>query len=120
MTEPGDRGGGVLSHVLKPIFYKWEKLRLPYNLILAVILLLSHGLNLKWQFFHPIWLSIWLAGAIGANLCFFAGPLVESYLTWLGFCPRWVTGVIFVLGVFLSVPCVLLFPFAFLPILSNS
>jgi hypothetical protein len=117
MTEPNESGFSALSHFLKPIFYKWEKLRLLYNFILAVILLLSHGLSLKWQFFHPIWLSIWLAGGIGANLCFFIGPLVESYLTWLGFRSRWVTGLIFVIGVFLSLPCVLLFPLAFLPIL---
>jgi hypothetical protein len=119
MTEPGLCGGDARSHFLKPIFYKWEKLRLPYNIILAVILWLSHGISLKWQFFQPMFLSIWLAGGIGANLCFFVGPLVESYLTWLGLCRRWVTFVIFVIGVFISLPCVLLFPFAFWPILPH-
>ena len=73
-----------LSASLKPIFSKWEKLRILYNIILAGILLLTHGLAMGSQFLQPFPLFVWLAGAILANVCFFAGPVTESYLSWLG------------------------------------
>src|ERR1041385_194251 len=99
----------VLSDFLKPIFRRWEKLRLVYNLILAVVLFLSHGLSMGLAFFHPLTLLIWLVGAVLANLCFLAGPLAEAYLTWLGFRSPWGTGILFVGGVLISIPCVIFF-----------
>lgn len=101
-----------LSASLKPIFSKWEKLRIPYNIILAGVLLLTHGLAMGNQFLQPFPLFVWLAGAILANFCFFAGPVTESYLSWLGLRSPWITLALFVTGVVLSIPLVILFPSA--------
>ena len=101
-----------LSASLKPIFSKWEKLRIPYNIILAGVLLLTHGLAMGTQFIRPFPLFVWLAGAILANFCYFAGPVTESYLGWLGLRSPWITLALFVTGVVLSTPLVILFPAA--------
>jgi hypothetical protein len=42
-----------------------------------------------------------------ANLCYFAGPIVETYIVWLGFRAAWVRIVLFVLGTLFS--CILAF-----------
>ncbi|NND95703.1 MAG: hypothetical protein HKN47_00070, partial [Pirellulaceae bacterium] len=39
-----------------------------------------------------------IPGAVGANLCFFAGPAIETYVSWLGYRRRWVRIVLFVSG----------------------
>jgi hypothetical protein len=109
MTDQAEGRLNSLSDFLKPIFLKWEKLRIPYNLILALVLILSHGQSMGARFFHPLALSIWLTGAVLANLCFFAGPLAEAYIAWLGLRSRVVTVVLFVGGVLISIPCVLCF-----------
>ena len=101
-----------LSASLKPIFCKWEKLRILYNILLAGILLLTHGLAMGSQFLQPFPLFVWLAGAILANFCFFAGPVTESYLSWLGLRLPWITIALFVTGVVISIPLVILFPSA--------
>lgn len=85
-------------------------MRLPYNLILAVTLGLTHGISLQLEFFRPLRLGLWLAGGMLANLCFLAGPLAEGYFAWLGVRSRPVTAGLFIGGVLVSVPCVALFP----------
>jgi hypothetical protein len=115
MTETPNNNLQSLSNFVKPIFLKWEKLRLPYNLILAAILLLSQGGNLSTILVlaQSVMLVFWIVGAVLANLCFLAGPLVEAYLTWLGVESRWLTPGLFGLGLLISIPLVLLFPLPF-------
>jgi len=114
MTDTGFGKLQALSDFLKPIFRRWEKLRVVYNLILALVLFLSHGLNLGRAFFDPLILLIWLIGAVLANFCFLAGPLAETYLAWVGMRSRWVTAALFIGGVLVSIPCVIFFVTPFL------
>jgi hypothetical protein len=64
------------------IFWEWERRRLWYNLVLVVIVLLGlgatgFGLSFAWTMFECV-----VAGVL-ANCCYCAGPIVETYLTWL-------------------------------------
>ena len=70
---------------------------------LAAIVLLMVSLN------YPADLSdqfrFWersIVGAVIANICYFAGPILETYITWLGYRGRWLRIVLFVLGTLLS------------------
>ena len=109
MTDSGFGKLQALSEFLKPIFRRWEKLRPVYNLILALVLFISHGLSMGLSFFYPLTLLIWLIGAVLANFCYLAGPLAEAYLAWVGLRSRWVTVTLFVGGVLISIPCVIFF-----------
>jgi hypothetical protein len=91
---------------LKPFFRAWEKLRIPYNLILAAVLLLSHLPLMGAAFFRPMPLLIWLLGAVGANVLFLAGPQAEAYLDWLGIRSKVVRPALFIAGVLISIPLV--------------
>jgi hypothetical protein len=55
-----------VSVILKPIFKRWEKLHIGYNLILAVTLLLTHGVSMGRDFIYLA--PLWLAGAVAANI----------------------------------------------------
>jgi hypothetical protein len=115
-STPEKGGSGESPGALaKPVFLRWERLRPWYNAILALVFFLSHP-----DFYRAIAdgrliALAWAAGAILANMCFFAGPLLESYLAWLGFRSPLTTPVIFLCGSLISIPCVILFdlPFAF-------
>ncbi len=41
-------------------------------------------------------------GAIVANLCYFAGPITETYVRWLGYERKWVRWFLFVGGTMLT------------------
>ncbi|WPD23603.1 MAG: hypothetical protein SD837_03380 [Candidatus Electrothrix scaldis] len=95
----------------KEIFKKWEKLRLVYNLILLIVfVIVVAGKN------KVLWdvglITGWIFDAIGANICFFAAPITESYAYWLGVRGRWITATLFVCGVLISIPLVILFVLA--------
>src|SRR5262245_16447849 len=85
---PGEAPEGRAVKVeLKPYFRAWEKLRIPYNLSLVVILivtLIPSVAAMRGIFFQPLTLLSWLIGAVGANILFLAAPLAEAYLDWLG------------------------------------
>lgn len=55
----------------------------------------------------PEFLAACVGAAIGANACFFAGPLAEAYLRWLGLEGRWIGRCLFVLGLAVAVPLTL-------------
>jgi hypothetical protein len=68
--------------IAKPIFIRWELLRLLYNAILileTLVLFRSMTVDIR-----PIdfWVEAMLAGMV-ANVCYFAGPLINIYLSWL-------------------------------------
>lgn len=76
-----------LDQLARRIFVAWERLRIVYNSILAVTVICVVGV----YFFQYKPKSIPLFGflgiivpVVGANLCFFAGPIVETYVAWLG------------------------------------
>lgn len=82
----------------KEVFLAWERLRVIYNLILVGVSLLVGMARLTE-------LSFWyflIEGAVGANLCFCVGPVVEGYLTLIGINRDGSRMLLFVLGTIAS------------------
>lgn len=99
----------------KRIFLKWEKLRLVYNPILAATFLAASFRSLEMLTQVPTLVTlIW--AAVGANICFLAGPAVEAYLAWLGVRWRPMTAILFVSGTIFAAVLTLLAAVALLPI----
>ncbi len=84
-----------LPEWVRLIFRDWEKIRILYNVILFVV-----TIGISTLIFYSgysenhsnknILLVVSLAGAaffgsIIANICYFAGPITESYYQWMGF-----------------------------------
>lgn len=80
---------------LKHIFIAWEKLRVLYVLALAAVTLSSIPLEAMKRL--DVWIAVAIL-AIGANACYFAGPIAETYLCWLGLRRNIVRSVLFVGG----------------------
>ena len=96
----------IFSEETKGIFRSWEFLRIVYNAILFVLSIL-----MIWDLWPkvlviPVLMNATLA-AIAANICFFLGPITESYLNWLGWKPKKLRSVLFVLGMILSATIVI-------------
>ena len=94
---------------IKQIFINWEKLRLLYNLVLLIIFT---AITISAVFYNtgetnitalPIFLIKSLFLAFVANILFFAGPIFDSYLTWLEINYKYKTHLIFVSGLVLSI-----------------
>ncbi len=83
----------------RELFIAWERLRVPYNLILAVPLLFlgatSNG---------PMFLAY---AAITTNVAFCAGPVGENYLTLLRFPRQPTRWLLFGLGTLLALVYIL-------------
>ena len=94
-----------LSTVARPVFLAWEKLRLVYIAILTIVTLFLTG---KLILSDPHVLFTVITGALGANILYFAGPITETYIRWLGYNKNWPRWVLFVLGTLLSLLLVLL------------
>ena len=99
-----------ILELAKQAFLRWERLRILYNLALAVILYVTlrrMGVSLEYvNKRHDLWAE-WVVCALAANVCYFGGPLADLYATWLGCRERMVTVGIFALGVVVSVPLVI-------------
>jgi len=87
-----------LGELVRPIFLAWEKLRLVYIVILAVVTISISGSQI---FVFPTLLVI-IEGAVVANLCYFAGPIIETYLHWLGWKSSWIRWFLFSAGTLLT------------------
>ncbi len=76
--EPADQ---QLGRIARTTFLAWEKLRILYNVVLVFLTLVAAA--------KSVWtlslLTMAVAGAVFANLCYFAGPIIETYVTWLGY-----------------------------------
>ena len=96
--------GDSLGAIAKRTFLAWEKLRLIYIAVLGVetiaIGLIAHPLMLSPEY----WGSV-VMGAVFANACFFIGPIIETYVTWLGYPSKALRIVMFIAGTMFS--CVL-------------
>lgn len=99
----------ALAEIARPVFLEWERLRLVYIAILGLVAITivlvgqrdSIGL---WRGTIPIRLVVTvIKGAVVANLLFFAGPICETYIRWLGYEKRWVRWTMFACGTLLSV-----------------
>ena len=77
------------------VFFAWEKLRILYNGLLILVVLVRIESNLQLFFFF-------LEPAIYANLCFCAGPVAEGYLTLIGLPRQQFRWLIFWVGFFIT------------------
>lgn len=68
--------------VWRMIFAEWEQRRLIYNGVLIMLVLVGIGIQGVGPFLVSTVVECVVAGA-AANCCYFAGPLVESYVSWL-------------------------------------
>lgn len=84
--------------IAKPTFLAWERLRIFFVVVLGLLTLLLSGPNIA-----KIHTLVLIAeGAIFANICYFAGPIVETYVRWLGYDGKWVRWFLFVGGTTLT------------------
>ena len=88
---------------LRPIFITWEKLRLVYNAVLAMvvglIIVIDPGTTSSEKGFW--WLA--LKGCIEANILYTAGPALEAYVNYLARRRVRLTWVLFIPGTFLAI-----------------
>ena len=88
-----------LSQIARSVFLAWERLRIPYILVLATLTVLATGLEALTNMQTLVTI---VGGAIVANVCYFAGPIVETYVRWLGYEKNWVRWLLFVGGTLLT------------------
>lgn len=89
------------------LFLFWEKLRVVYNLILTTVVLLVWVVFLRTSVLFDTLLVESIMGALGANVCFCAGPVANAYAYWLGWRNPVVTFILFVTGTVFSMLLVL-------------
>jgi hypothetical protein len=88
----------TLVDIVKTTFLAWERLRVVYVLLLG---LLTVGL-VGPQFMQFPMLIVVAGGAVFANLCYFAGLGLESYVRWLGYQGKWLRWFLFIGGTLLT------------------
>lgn len=76
-----------------------EKLRIPYLIIPTLLTVLLIVMS---EVFHLRLLRMIIPGAVAANVGFFAGPTIETYVRWLGYNKAWPRWFMFVAGTLLS------------------
>lgn len=87
-----------LSQIARQTFLAWERLRVLYAILLAMLTVLLAGPDLL----RLRTLGLIVEGAIVANLCYFAGPALETYVRWLGYHGKWFRWLLFVGGTCLT------------------
>jgi len=90
----------------KPVFLKWERRRIYYNLILFITFiyaLLILDKDIIFKFKPQIVICMWILYGIGANVLYLVAPISESYFSWLGFNKNWFSWIIFIVGIIISV-----------------
>jgi hypothetical protein len=83
---------------VRRIFLRWEWLRIAYNAALAAAVIglvaSQYDEDTDWQEL----VRVCVVGAVVANVCYFAGPVAEAYLHWLGVRIRGITVMLFSMG----------------------
>ena len=85
------------------VFRAWEKLRVVYVLLLggvAVGTMVVIGRVDRWA--DPVLWAWFAVYTLIANVLYLAGPAFESYLDWLGWRPRGLRVVLFLVGTLLA------------------
>jgi uncharacterized membrane protein len=89
-----------LLAIARSVFLAWEKLRIAYVILLALITVLLTGvsgiLNLRL-------LRLIVLGGVVANVAYFAGPTIETYVRWLGYNRSWPRWFMFIGGTLISI-----------------
>lgn len=89
-----------LLAVARKVFLAWEKLRVVYVMLLALITILFTGVA---GLFELRLLRLIVPGAVVANVAFFAGPTLETFVRWLGYNRVWPRWVMFACGTLISI-----------------
>ena len=98
VADPESTNSRSLNEIARKTFLEWEKLRLFYVAALAVMTLLAGAINVSALLLSvEFWVMVAI-GAVFANLCYFAGPMIESYVKWLGVRAPWLRAILFVVG----------------------
>ena len=97
-SSASDGANGSFLTDARSVFLAWEKLRIAYVIILAFITLLLTGLS----GFNLRLLGLIVQGAFVANAAYFAGPIVEVYVRWLGYKRSWPRWVMFIGGTMIA------------------
>lgn len=95
-----------LMMLAKSVFLAWEKLRLIYIVLLGLwtlILAMPGVIYAGSQLFTFRGIVMVAEGAFVANICYFAGPVIETYVRWLGYEGKWVRWFLFLGGTVLTV-----------------
>jgi len=87
-----------LATIARRIFLAWERLRILYIGLLGLLTLIVAGT----QILEPEILFLVVGGAIISNVCYFAGPIAETYITWLGFEGAWLRWLLFIGGTLMT------------------
>ena len=90
----------ALLTIARQTFLAWEKLRVVYVAVLAVITILLIAPS---GFLNPRLLLLTAEGAVIANIAYFAGPTIETYMKWLGYDRAWPRWVMFAGGTLFSI-----------------
>ena len=98
-SAPKSSEGSLLT-IARTVFLAWEKLRIVYVIILSVVTLMLTGATgfSNWQVLRLI-----IEGAVVANVAYFAGPTIETYIRWLGYERMWPRWLMFGSGTLLSI-----------------
>lgn len=89
-----------LSEIARSVFLAWEKLRIAYVIILALITIVVTGVS---GLFELRILRLIILGGVVANVAFFAGPSIETYVRWLGYNRTWPRWLMFIGGTLISI-----------------
>ncbi|MEZ6035647.1 MAG: hypothetical protein R3C17_21320 [Planctomycetaceae bacterium] len=95
---PPSVSSNSLAALAKPTFLAWERLRILFIFVPGLVTVLLAGRNIA----ALRTLVLIAEGAIVANICYFAGPIVETYVRWLGYEGKWVRWFLFVGGTTLT------------------
>src|SRR5262245_65060394 len=89
-----------VTAIAREVFLAWEKLRVVYVAVLATVtlVLIESPLAVTSRLAIDV-----VVGALAANVLYFAGPLTESYLRWLGYDRGWPRWALFLGGTMLAV-----------------
>lgn len=82
----------------REIFLGWERLRIPYNLLLSVTTVL---VMVAWEV-PPLLGCYLVAFAVPANVLYTLGPTVECYVAWLGWQSPWFRWLLWCAGTLFS------------------
>jgi hypothetical protein len=94
---------------LGQLFWRWEKLRILYNAVLAIeVLVLTVMIAVLrpdsvQQIFQVLFCGRLVTGCLAANLLFLLGYYVNAYLVWMGFRQRIYTAILFLGGLTVAI-----------------
>lgn len=99
VSSPADEMPTTLGGIGKRVFLAWEKLRLVYIGWMAMFTL---GIAALAGITEPTYYGMLIFGGFVANLLYFAGPIIETYVRWLGYNKPWPRWFLFISGTLLT------------------